>query len=80
MALGPMDWNFLGRKFLDAVYQTRMKNAESVKLGDQQDIIRNTIGGPKKVGGSRPQAILATQCADINAPEAFASRMLDHLT
>jgi hypothetical protein len=80
MALGPMDRDFLCRKFLDAVNETRMKNAEAIKLGDQQDIIRNTIGGPKKVGGSRSQVILATQCANINAPEAFASRMLDHLT
>ena len=52
MALGPMDGDFLCRKFLDAVNETRMKNAEGVKLGDQQDIIRSTIGGPKSGRGS----------------------------
>jgi hypothetical protein len=80
MALAPTDGDFLCRNFLDAVNETRMENAESIKLDDQEDVISSTIGGPKKVRKTRPQTMLALQCANINAPEAFTSRMFDHLT
>jgi hypothetical protein len=80
MALARTDGDFLCRNFLDAVNETRMENAESIKLDDQEDVISSTIGGPKKVRKTRPQTMLALQCANINAPEAFTSRMFDHLT
>jgi hypothetical protein len=80
MALSPVDRDCLVRKFFDAVNENRMKNAENVKFGDQEDIIYRTIRGPKKGRGGGPQTILAPQYANINAPKVFTSCMLDHLT